>query len=98
MEKNVIIKEQFPLREYQYTDSEGQQHTVATRGFVLTDGLDSFYAEMKGDRARNIGTLPIDNFYSVSMELRSRSFKTTSGETMWTTDIYINNIKPIFTR
>ena len=98
MEKNVIIKEQFPLREYQYTDSDGQKHTMASRGFVLADGLDSFYAEIKGDRARNIGDLATDNFYRVSVELRSRCFETKSGDIMWTTDIYINNIKPIFTR
>ena len=96
METNVIIKQQFPLKERQYADKAGQTRTFASRGFELSDGIDTFYAEMTGDRARNIGELDPQHFYHASLELRARTYQAANGENVWVNDIYINNMKPIF--
>ena len=49
MEKLVMIREQLPLQERNYTDRNGQPQVFASVGFVLTDGTDTFYAELTGD-------------------------------------------------
>ena len=46
MEKLVMIKEQLALSERNYTDRNGQPQVFASVGFVLTDGIDTFYAEV----------------------------------------------------
>ena len=51
MEKLVRIINQFPLASRSYTAQDGTQRTFHSRGFLLTDGIDEFYAEMTGDMA-----------------------------------------------
>ena len=51
MEKLVRIINQFPLASRSYTAQDGTQRTFHSRGFLLTDGIDEFYAEMTGDTA-----------------------------------------------
>ena len=52
MERFFQIKEQLPLREHSYTDQQGQQKVFASTGFVLTDGINTVFAEAVGDMAR----------------------------------------------
>lgn len=53
MEKTVQIIQQGALTERPYQDRNGQQQVFATMGWTLTDGIDTFYAEMQGDLARS---------------------------------------------
>ena len=52
MERYFQIKEQLPLRERSYTDQQGQQKVFVSTGFVLTDGINTLFAEAVGDMAR----------------------------------------------
>ena len=52
MERFFQIKEQLPLRERSYTDQQGQQKVFVSKGFVLTDGINTVFAEAVGDMAR----------------------------------------------
>ena len=92
MEIQVMIKDQFPLRERQYTKN-GEKKTFASKGFVLTDGMNEFYAELTGDKARNCGVMDVMNTYMVQLEMHHRSYTTLAGEEAHTTDININHIK-----
>ena len=58
MEKLVTILEQRPVVARNYTAQDGTQKTFYSKGFILTDGIDEFYAEMTGDMARD--TQPYD--------------------------------------
>lgn len=49
METFVTIIEQRGLQSRQYQDNQGQPRTFHSRGFVLSTGIDEFYAEMTGD-------------------------------------------------
>lgn len=60
MEKSVKIIQQLPLQERNYTDRNGQNQVFASKGYLLTDGVDSFYAEMQGDLARNYKDINFD--------------------------------------
>ncbi len=44
-----MIKEQLPMRERSYTDQQGQQKVFVSVGFVLTDGINTMFAEAVGD-------------------------------------------------
>ena len=52
MERLLSIKEQLPLRERSYTDQQGQQKVFVSVGFLLTDGINTMFAEAVGDAAR----------------------------------------------
>ena len=52
MERFLMIKEQLPMRERSYTDQQGQQKVFVSVGFVLTDGINTMFAEAVGDMAR----------------------------------------------
>lgn len=92
MEKLVTIKEQLPLSERQYTDRNGQPQLFASVGFVFTDGIDTFYAEMTGDRARALGTLDKERAYRVQCEMKERQFADRDGLVRHATDIRLINI------
>ncbi len=52
MQQLVKIMEELPLRERSYQDQNGQQKVFVSKGFVVTDGINKFYAEATGDLAR----------------------------------------------
>ena len=52
MERFFQIKEQLPLRERSYTDQQGLKKVFVSTGFVLTDGINTVFAEAVGDMAR----------------------------------------------
>ena len=92
MELQVIIKEQFPVKEREYTKN-GETRKFASKGFVLSDGMNEFYAEMTGDKARNCEPLDVMTAYVVQIEMHYRSYFTQTGDEAHTTDIYINRMK-----
>lgn len=52
MERLVSIQQQLQLQECSYVDRNGQNQVFALRGFVMTTGIETFYAEATGDYAR----------------------------------------------
>lgn len=92
MEKLVTIREQLPLSERQYNDRNGQPQVYASVGFVLSDGIDTFYAEMAGERARALGTLDKDRAYRVQCVMKERQYADREGVVRHATDIQLINI------
>jgi hypothetical protein len=76
MDRLLLIKEQLPMRERSYTDQQGQQKVFVSTGFVLTDGINTMFAEAVGDMARALDqqkpdqTLP----HLVTFELSCREW------------------------
>lgn len=93
MEKQVAIKQQFALQEREYAKN-GETRKFASMGFILTDGLDTFYAEMTGNSARECGNLRKDCTYMGQFEMQVRSWETANHETAYATSVYINRLKP----
>lgn len=94
MEKEVIIKKQFALQEREYTTNEGERKKFATKGFILTDGLDTFFAEMTGNMARECGDLREDVPYMLQAEMQVRAWETQDHRTAYATSVYINRLRP----
>ena len=53
----MTIQQAFPLVERPYTDRNGNQALFASRGFILTDGIDTVHAEAVGDFAKSIANV-----------------------------------------
>lgn len=93
MEKIVRIMQAQPLQERNYTDRNGQQQVFASRGFVLSDGIDTFYAEAVGDYARS---LPPDfntgANHRLQAQLSMREYRDKEGGFRYATEIRIVKI------
>ncbi len=92
MEKQVIIKEQFPLQQRTYQAQDGTQRVFSSRGFILTDGIDEFYAEMTGDTA--IGCPEMDGavYHNVQCHIKARTFNDKNGVQRYDNQIIITKI------
>ena len=93
MEKTVRIISQSGLLSRAYTDKRtGEQKTMTSRSFRLTDGVDTFVAEMTGEKAANCPTLDVQQLYRVQCTMVTREWTSQSGETNVTTSIYLDRI------
>ena len=94
MEKLMVIKQAFPLQVRPYTDRNGQQQTFASRGFIVTDGIDCIYAEAIGDYARSIEheEYQPNSLHAVQMTVLTREWKDKEGVTHYSNDVRINRI------
>ena len=92
MEKLVTILEQRPVVARNYTAQDGTQKTFYSKGFILTDGIDEFYAEMTGDMARD--TRPDDPplLHKVQGYIKQRSFTDKNGQTRFENQIIITRL------
>lgn len=94
MEKIVTIQQQFPLQERNYTDRNGQQQVFASRGFVLSDGIDTFYAEMTGDYARSQANVQYDAnaAHTVQAQISTREYRDKDNNIRYHNEIRITKI------
>lgn len=94
MEKLVSVLQQFPLQERQYLDREGQNQVFASRGFVLSTGIDTFYAEMTGDYARSQAAVQFDPavMHMAQMQTSVREYKDKEGNTRYSNEIRITKL------
>ena len=94
MEKIVMIQQQLPLQERSYTDRNGQQQMFASRGFVLSDGIDTFYGEMTGEYARSQAAVQYDTktFHTVQAQIATREYRDKDGNTRYQSEIRITKL------
>lgn len=94
MEKLMTIQQAFPLVERPYTDRNGNQALFASRGFILTDGIDTIYAEATGDYAKSIASRTFDpaSAHAVQMSFIAREWKDKDGATHYSNDARIIRI------
>lgn len=83
MEKLVTIVKQLPLQERNYTDKNGQMQVFASVGFELTDGIDSFYAEIQGNDARVVPQYDLSVSHIVQCQMNARQFQDQQGRTRY---------------
>ena len=92
MEKLVTIIDQLPLASRPYTGQDGTQRVFNSRGFILSDGIDEFYAEMTGDTA--LACIEYDRtvWHKMQGYMRQRSFQDKNGATRYENQIYITKL------
>lgn len=82
MEKNFVIQKQFPLQERSYTRN-GQPAIMAVKTFILSDGIDTIYAEALGDFARALPNYEEGACVCVQLQLSCRDWKAQDGSTRY---------------
>ena len=92
MEKLVTILEQRPVVARNYTAQDGTQKTFYSKGFILTDGIDEFYAEMTGDMARDTQPNDTSLLHKVQGDIKQRSFTDKNGQTRFENQIIITRL------
>lgn len=94
MEKTMKIEKVLPIQDRQYTDQQGQQRVFTSMGFVLTDGIDTIYAEATGDYARSlVGHLNAGDMIRVQLSMSVRDWQDQQGQTRYEVRMYISTIK-----
>ena len=96
MQQILFIQKLLPLRERSYNDRQGQPQVFTSQGFVLTDGVNTFYAETTGNYAKAVLGLKLTEGQLVAVQLtfRSSSWQTQQGETRYENAVTISNIAP----
>ena len=92
MEKLVTIMEQRPVVARNYTAQDGTQKTFYSKGFILTDGIDEFYAEMTGDMARDAQPYDEALIHKMQGYIKQRSFTDKNGQTRFENQIIITRM------
>jgi hypothetical protein len=94
MDRLFQIKEQLPLRERSYTDQQGQQKVFVSAGFVLTDGINTVFAEAIGDTARALDQQKPDKDipHLVSFEISSREWLDQQQQRRFENSVRINKM------
>ena len=92
MEKLVTIIEQRPVVARNYTAQDGIQKSFYSKGFILTDGIDEFYAEMTGDMARDVQPYDTTLLHAMQGYIKQRSFIDKNGQTRFENQIIITRL------
>ena len=91
MEKTMKIQKLLPLQDRQYNDQQGQPRVFTSMGMVLTDGIDTLFAEATGDYV--VGHLQEGDFVRVQLSMSVRDWQDQQGQTRYENKSYISNIK-----
>lgn len=92
MEKLVMVLQALPFEERPFVGKDGTQQVFASRKLILSDGVDTFQAEMIGDTARANKDVQYDmvtlHRVQIQMSVRKWTSKDTNAE-QYLTDIRI---------
>lgn len=78
MEKTVRIIREYDYKEQPYRD--GSEQMFSTKGFLMTDGIDTFYAEMKGNLAKVNRDVHPDTSILHGVQLRITTHESTDSK------------------
>ena len=92
----MIIKKMLPLSERAYTDRNNQPQTFTSQGFILTDGINTVYAETLGNYAKAAVALKLEEGRQVMvcLETSARDWQDNNGQTHYSNEVRITNISP----
>ena len=94
MEKTMKVSKVLSIQDRQYNDQQGQPRVFTSMGFVLTDGVDTIFAEATGDYARSlVGYLNEGDMVRVQLSMSVRDWQDQQGQTRYENRAYINAIK-----
>lgn len=91
MELTLKVLKTFALNERSYTDRNGQNQIMASRGIVLTNGLDTIYAEIIGDRARTANVVE-ELTYRVQLQVNARQWEDKNNQAHYSNDFIITRM------
>ena len=88
----MTIIDQHPLASRPYTAQDGTQKVFNSRGFILSDGIDEFYAEMTGDMAVAAGEYDRTVWHKMQGYIKQRSFQDKNNVTRFDNQIFITKL------
>ena len=95
MDKRVKIVSQSELRTNNWTNSKGENVVISSVELVLTDGIDTFTAEVTDQQALAINNEPLalDALYGVQLRMNIREWESQqTHQTVRATNIKVLNI------
>ena len=92
MEKLVSIISQGAHSTRQYTDGNGQPMAFHYMDFVLSDGIDTFYAQATGKLSEALKPLDKNVLHKVQCHIAHRTFERQDGSVGHENQIYIDRI------
>ena len=94
MQQLAIIKQIFPIVDRQYTNQQVQPAVFTSQGFLLTDGINTFFAETTGNYAKAALGLKLEVGMTVNVQLvvDARKWQTQQGEDRYENRVTITNI------
>lgn len=96
MEKTFKIKQVLPIHDRQYQDQQGQSRVFTSLGVVLTDGIDTIFAEATGDYARSlVGQLNEDDMVRAQLSMSVRDWTDQQGQARYENRVYASTIKKL---
>ena len=96
MEKTFRIKMVLPIHDRRYQDQQGQQKVFTSLGVVLTDGVDTIFAEATGDYARSlVGQLKEGDMVRAQLSMSVRDWKDQQGQARYENRVYASTIKKL---
>lgn len=94
----VTIQEQLPLVTRQYDNKRtGRPDVFYSKGFVLNDGLNTFYAEAIGALAQRLEAEPLNpsGFVVAEISMIARKYEDKDHNVRYSTDITIQRMANI---
>lgn len=91
----VTIQEVLPMVARDFDNkTTGKKDTFYSKGYVLSDGLNTFYAEAVGNLAQRLEREPLNanGFVNVEVSMNARSYETSTNQKRYSTDIIIQRI------
>lgn len=91
----VTIMNVLPIQARDYDNkTTGKKDTFYSKGYVLSDGLNTFYAEAVGNLAQRLEREPLNasGFVNVEISMNAREFQDKNNVTRYSTDIIIQRI------
>jgi hypothetical protein len=97
MEKTIRIIQQSELTQRQYPDKKtGEQKVLNVVMLKMTDGLDTFFGEINGERAVNCPKFDLTKQYRVLCTMITREWLSQqTGEQMQANTIYVDKINMV---
>lgn len=88
----VKIIKVFNLSTREYTDRQGTQQTFVSKGFILSDGRNTFFAEALQELARTVDALGFkEGDYAIAhFVFQAREYTTKDGVVRYSNEITIN--------
>lgn len=91
----VAIQNALPLQQREFQNRmTGKLDVFYTKAFILSDGLNTFYAEAQGNLARSLEANPLDKetFVNVELAFRVHRYENANKEERFSTDVIIQRI------
>lgn len=91
----VSIQEVLPMVARDFDNkTTGKKDIFYSKGYVLSDGLNTFYAEAVGNLAQRLEREPLNPsaFVNVEVSMNARSYENANHEKRYSTDIIIQRI------